>query len=93
MSGKTVSARFDEEVVEELEWLKRDLGITKTTDILVAAIHFFYRNARKSSKNQTAFDYLEESGFIGSLKGKPHFSSEYKQLLTDSLKEKHGQKS
>lgn len=89
MSGKTVSARLDEQTAWELEFLKSSMGDKKaTTDVLTEAIHFFYEFQSRKRQKKTAFDFLQETGFIGATAGDETGSIDYKKYVTKRVRKK-----
>lgn len=88
MSGKTVSARLDDETVWELEFLKSSMGERKVTEILTEAIHHLYRFQRQKTQKKTAFDFLKETGFIGGTEGDERDSVDYKKHVGERTRKK-----
>ena len=88
MSGRIISARFNEASLWELEFLKETLGDKTITDILSTAVHYLYQKQCQKKKKQTAFEFLQESGFVGGTEGSKNDSVDYKKIVTERIKKK-----
>lgn len=88
MAGKTLSARLNEEMAWELEFLMSSLGNKKATEVIVAAIHYLYLQQKQKESHQTPADFLEKSKFIGGTEGGERDSVDYKKTLSERIGKK-----
>lgn len=84
MAGR-INARLDAQLALKMERI-RELTGKNTSAILKAAIDRYYESLQAGAANPG--EALRRSGFIGSGKGDPDLSSNYKRALTSSLSRK-----
>ncbi len=89
MKYKTISGRITEETALELHFLRNELG-TSQTEILETAIHKLYVEAKAMKPKLSRYEFLKQSGFVGSVEAEPDLSSNYKNVIYDYLLKKHG---
>ena len=89
MKNRTIQARIEDKAYEELEFLKKDLGMKETTQVISFALHHLFTERKKTRENKSPFEAMEELGLIGSFSGAPDLSENYKEVLINSLKKKH----
>ncbi len=89
MKAKTVTARIDEQMDFQIEYLKRHLKVQSTTQILTEAISTLYSSVKQKEIQKSPFDLLEEFQMIGCLEGEEDLSQTYKEKLFTSLQKKH----
>lgn len=85
----TSSFRYDKEAKKELDFIVAKLGINKSQAI-TEAIHLFFKTLKNRDENQkSALEIFSEAGFVGSNEDDTLLSTNYKQRITDYLKEKY----
>lgn len=89
MKAKTVTARIDEQMDFQIEYLKRHLKVQSTTQILTKAVSTLYSSVREEEIQKSPFELFEEFHMIGCFEGEEDLSQNYKKKLSTSLKEKH----
>lgn len=89
MTKKTVSARIDENIAWELEYLKKALGFKNATDVLVTAVHALYLAQDQTLLIENPIDYLKSIGFVGGAEGGPRDSTNYKKQVAKRVRKKH----
>lgn len=89
MKTKIVTARMEEEVFHQIEYLKNQLGTNSTTGILKEAVHNLYNSFKKKEIRKSPFELLDELNLIGCIQGKKDLSVNYKKEITKSLVKKH----
>jgi len=89
MKEKTITARIDEQVGSEIQYLKHHLGVKNTTQVVTEAVHLYYTMVKEEEAKKSPFTLLEELDLIGSFEGEKGLSQNYKNQLTDSLHKKH----
>jgi hypothetical protein len=81
-----VNAQVNDDIANKLNFIqaqtKQDLS-----EILKKAIELYYQTLKTPQK--TPLQILEESGLIGCFEDDPNLSSNYKQVLTESLTKKY----
>lgn len=82
-----INARLDEIHSRKLEYLKRatDAGVS---EVVKDAIDVYYDQMK--ARKPSAAEIFQESGFIGIAEGPEDLSTRYKEVLTESLDAKHG---
>lgn len=89
MFMETISFRIENQLKEELAFVKAALNSTQS-DAIKEAIHAFYKYLQKQEKSKkTPQEIFKESGFIGCFKGRKDLSVNYKKELALSLKAKY----
>ena len=88
MKEKMITARIDQSTHDHLNYLKRNLGLKYTSEVLIEAVEFMYKKMRE---NQTfsSIDLFEKMGLVGSIEEEPNLSETYKEKITDALSQKH----
>ena len=89
MKRKVITARIDEQVFFQIEYLKRHLGDTNTTHILKEAVRHLYNDVKEQEAQKSPFELLEELNLIGCFEGEEDLSINYKNVLSQSLTKKH----
>lgn len=92
MTKKIITARIDEEVGHQIDFLKSYLGKQNTTYILTEAIKNLYLRLKEEEAKQSPFELLEKLNLIGCFEGEQSLSQNYKSELTKSLSQKHKMK-
>lgn len=87
MKEKVITARIDNDVVYQIQYLKNRLGLKNTTSVLVEAIHHLYAQAQ--IPNPDPFEGLEKAGLIGCIEGKGDSSTTYKETVMQYLEDKY----
>lgn len=77
--SKIISARLSEKTMWKLEFLKSAMGNKKATEVLSEAIDHLYMFQSQKQYEKTAFDFLQDMGFIGAIEGTENDSVNYKQ--------------
>jgi hypothetical protein len=85
MTETRVNARLDRAAARKLALLKRRTGLS-TSEILRAALEQF--DARETEKRVAAADVLAATGFVGCGTASEDLSSDYKRILSESLRKK-----
>ena len=81
-----INARLDEDSARKLEFLLRRTDAT-VTEVVKEAIDRYYQSIHAEPE---PFKVFAEAGFIGCMDGPPDLSTNYKDLLTEGLLDKHG---
>ena len=89
MKKRTIQARIEDKTHEELEYLKKDLGMPETTQVLSFALHYLFRERKKKRSKNSPFEFMEELGLIGSIQSRVDLSDNYKEAIGKSLRKKH----
>lgn len=89
MKSKTLTARVNDQVMQELTYLQRKLGINSVTEVLTEAVHNYYKSVKQAEPQKSSAEIFKEMGLIGCCKGEPVPSTNYKDVLTDYLEKKH----
>jgi hypothetical protein len=85
-----MSFRYDENVKKEIEYIQSSLDDATQSYVVKEAIHAYYVQLKQEKNRASPAKTLAESGYIGSFKAAKNLSTHYKQMLTSSLKKKHG---
>jgi hypothetical protein len=89
MKSSVIHARAPKKTLEEIEFLKKDLGLESTTEVIHFALHHLVIE-RKKAKAKSPYELLEEIGEFGASALSPELSSNYKDTIKKRLKKKHG---
>lgn len=89
MKNRVIQARIEDKTFEELEYLKSDLNMPETTQVLSFALHHLYNERKLKRSQKSVFAVMEELGMIGSMKAPSELSESYKEVTTKSLTSKH----
>lgn len=84
----TSSFRYDKKAKRELDFITSKLGLNKSQAVN-EAIHVWYEMLTKNNTKSSAEIFLE-SGFVGGSSDETLLSTNYKDTLTEILKEKYG---
>lgn len=82
-----INARLDETHSQKLEYLKRATN-AGVSEVVKDAIDVYYERVKGSKAS--AAEIFSKSGFIGIAEGPEDLSTRYKQVLTEDLEAKHG---
>lgn len=85
MSEHRLNARIDDELAAKLESI-RNLTKQSTTEVVREALEHYHRML--TQKPALAYQLLDGSGFIGCGEAEPELSTQYKELLAESLRAK-----
>ena len=89
---ETISFRIEEQLKEELAFVKATLNANQSQAIK-EAIHAFYQHLQSQERlKKSPQTILKETGFIGSFKGEKDLSVNYKKYLTRGWKAKYEDK-
>ena len=89
MKTKIITARLDEQVGFQIEYLKSHLGVNSTTQVLKEAIHSLYEDVKQKESQKSPFELLEELHLIGCFEGEKKLSQNYKKKFSQSLEKKY----
>lgn len=89
MKTKTITARIDEQVCFQIDYLKAHLGASSTTNVLKTAVHRLYDSFKENEAQKSPFELLEELNLIGCCESEEKLSSDYKKELYQSITKKH----
>lgn len=89
MKTKTITARMDEQVIFQIEYLKDQLGASSTTRVLTEAVHLLYSSVKDKKVQKSPFELLEELNLIGCCEGEKNLSRDYKKELNQTFAKKH----
>lgn len=89
MRTKTITARIDDTVNNEIEYIKSSFGLTSTTSVLTYAIHILYTSMKEKQSQKSSLEIFEEEGLLGCINGKSDLSTKYKEEITDVILQKH----
>lgn len=76
-----INARLDDDLAEKLEQIRKSTG-KSTSTILKDALKMYF--ARAAPAKRRPIEIMREIGFIGSGKGGPNLSTDYKKILAES---------
>lgn len=82
-----INARLDETHSRKLEYLKRATN-AGVSEVVEEAIDVYYE--RMKGGKASAAEIFTNSGFVGIAEGAEDLSSRYKEILTESLEAKYG---
>jgi len=82
-----INARLDDTHSQKLEYLKRATN-AGVSEVVKEAIDVYYE--RVKSTRPRAAEIFTESGFVGIAEGPEDLSTRYKEVLTEDLETKHG---
>lgn len=89
MKTKLITARVDQNVCDQIAYLKKELGERTTTNIVTEAVKCLYDSVKHQESQKSPFEMLEELDLIGCFDGEPTLSTDYKKALSDSLEQKY----
>lgn len=89
MKARVITARIDENLNFEIEFLKSSLGLTSTTSVLSHAIHTLYSMTKEKQSKKSSLEMFEEKGLMGCMEGNPKLSVNYKNEMTSVISKKH----
>lgn len=81
MKTKVITARLDESLGREIEFLKSSLKLSNTTSVLSHAIHLLYTTTKKKQSKKSSLQLFEESGLLGCFEGPSDLSTSYKDEI------------
>lgn len=81
-----VNAQVNDDIANKISLIQQQTQ-QDISEILKKAIELYYQTLQTQPK--TPLQILEESGFIGCFEDDPDLSSNYKQVLTESLAKKY----
>jgi hypothetical protein len=84
-----IQARISKETLKELEFLKVDLGLEKTTAVVELALHHLALERKKRASRKTPFEHFEALGLIGGVELDADASTTYKKAIKKELNKKH----
>lgn len=93
MKNRVVTARLDENLSNEIEFIKSSLKLSNTTAVLSQAIHLLYSITKEKQSKKSSLQLFEESGLLGCMEGAADLSTSYKDEISKILLQKHAQKS
>lgn len=91
MKSRIITARIDNSVNAEIEFIKTSLRLTSTTSILKFAIHNLYKSIKEEKSKKSSLEMFEEKGLFGCFKGPTNLSTNYKNVLSEVIEKKHSQ--
>ena len=83
-----ITTQIDHETTDKLTYIQQQTN-QQLPEILRAAINDYYQKLKQKKQN-TPFQLLEESGFIGCCSVESVLSVNYKQVLATELEAKYG---
>lgn len=90
MSDIRINARLDEQTASDLEFLRKALGDTSTTEVLKYSLQQTAENLRDRDQARKQKNIWKSSGLIGCIKDAPKdLSTNYKESIGDYLAEKY----
>lgn len=89
MKTKIVTARINEQIGFEIEYLKRHLNVQSTTQVITEAVTNLYTYVKEKKSQKTPFELLEELHLIGCFEGEKGLSQTYKEEISNSLSKKY----
>ena len=81
-----INTELNEETAEKLSYIQTATQ-EEINQILDKAIDGYYQQIK--SRKKTSLELLEESGLIGCFSAESNLSTNYKQVLTDTLETKY----
>lgn len=82
MTGR-LNARMDEDLARKVRYLRERTG-SSTTKVIIASLEAYYARLTQSEEPASLL-----KDFVGCAVGPAELSSNYKEILTDSLASKH----
>lgn len=89
MKTKIITARINDYLIAEIEFLKTSLKLPNTTSVLTFAIHNLYESIKEEESKKSSLEMFEEKGLIGCFDGPSDLSTNYKNIISDVIKKKH----
>lgn len=93
MKARVITARINDTLNYEIEFLKASLGLANTTSVLTHAIHTLYTSTREKQSQKSSLEMFEEKGLMGCIEAAPNLSTTYKDKIPDFIMQKHSQPS
>ncbi len=91
MRTRIITARMNDSITAEIEFLKSSLRLPNVTSVLTFAIHSLYKSVKKEDSKKTSLEHFQESGLLGCMEAAPDLSVNYKNELSDIIAKKHSQ--
>lgn len=91
MKTRMITARLDQNLSQEIEFLKISLKLGNTTSVLTQAIHFLYTTTKEKQSKKSSLELFKESSLLGCIEGPSDLSTTYKDKILDMVQEKHTQ--
>lgn len=89
MKARIITARIDEQIIFQIDYIKRHLKADSTTQVLKTAVSSLYGAIKQQELQKSPFALLEELQLIGCFEGEQELSQIYKSDISDSLHKKH----
>ncbi len=91
MKAATIHARVPDEALQEIEFLKADLGLKNTTDVVLFALHQVASERMQNRPQKSPIELMEDLGLVGCIKDAPaNLSQDYKAVFLEGIRKKHG---
>lgn len=88
MKTRIITARVDNYVNAEIEFLKSSLRLPNTTSVLTYAIHNLYETIKEEESQKSSLEMFEEKGLLGCFEGSPDLSTNYKNIISEVIDKK-----
>jgi hypothetical protein len=89
MKTRIITARINDALNTEIEFLKNSLRLPNTTSILTYAIHNLYKSIKEEQSQKSSLEMFEEKGLIGCFEGDSDLSTTYKNIISEVAERKH----
>jgi hypothetical protein len=93
MKTRVITARIDQYLNAEIEFLKSSLQLPNTTSVLTYAIHNLYESIKEEESQKSSLEMFEEKGLFGCFEGSPDLSTNYKNIISEVISKKHSRPS
>jgi|ERR1700738_3557087 len=91
MKARVITARLNEDVSREIEFIKSSLNMMNTTAVVTQAIHLLYTITKEKQMTKSSLQLFEESGLLGCMEGASDLSNSYKEEISKVIRQKYVQ--
>lgn len=89
MKARIITARINEQIGSQIDYLKQHLNADSTTQVLTTAVSSLYDAIKQQESQKSPFTLLDELQLIGCFEGEKQLSQSYKRQISDTLDKKH----
>lgn len=93
MKNNILTARVNDDLKAEIEFIKHSLHLPSTTSVLTYAIRNLYQAIKEEDSQKTSFELFEEQGLLGCMEGPSDLSTNYKTAISEIIETKHSSQS
>lgn len=91
MKNHIITARINDFLLAEIEFLKTSLKLPSTTSVMRFAIHSLYVSVKAQESQKSSLEMLEENGLIGCFEGPTDLSQSIKLSMAEVIEKKHAE--